>query len=72
MALLGAVYAIFEYHQANWLGHHSIKEVMPAFLILILVFVVYALLRTVVSVLERLNGVSRAAHATLHADYGKK
>jgi hypothetical protein len=71
MALMGAVYAIFEHHQANWLGH-SIKEVMPAFLILILVSVVHALLRTVVSVLETLNGVSLAADATLHADYGKK
>lgn len=71
MAGLGAAYAIFENHRANWLGH-SIKEVTPAFLILVLVFVVYALFRMLVSVLKRLNGVSRAAHATLHADYGKK
>jgi membrane associated rhomboid family serine protease len=71
IAVLGAVCAIFENHRDNWLGH-SIKEVMPAFLILVLVFVVYALFRMLVSVLKRLNGVARAAHATLHADYRKK
>jgi mannose/fructose/N-acetylgalactosamine-specific phosphotransferase system component IID len=71
MAVLGAAYAVFEHHQASRLAHF-IKDVMPAFLILILVFVVYALFRTVVSVLKELNGVSRAAHATLHADYAKK
>jgi hypothetical protein len=70
-AALGAAYAIFEQHQANLLGH-AIKEVMPALFILIVAFVVFALFRTVVSVLRRLNGVSRAAHATLYADYGKK
>ena len=43
-----------------------------SFLILILVFAVYGLFRTAVSVLRELNGVPRAAHATLHADYGKK
>jgi hypothetical protein len=45
---------------------------MPSFLILILVFVVYGLFRTAVSALRELNGVSLAAHATLYVDYGKK
>ena len=71
MAVLGAAYAVFEHHQANRLVHF-INEMMPSFLILILVFVVYGLFRTAVSVLRELNGVSRAAHATLYVDYGKK
>ena len=71
VAGLGAAYALFEQHQANRLVHF-LNEMMPSFLILILVFVVYALFRTAVSVVKRLNGVARAAHATLHADYGKK
>ena len=68
---LGAAYAVFEHHPANRLVH-SINEAMPSFLILILAFIVYALFRTAVSVLKQLNGVSLAAHATLHVDYGKK
>ena len=71
IAGLGATYAVFEHHQANRLVHF-INEMMPSFLILILVFMVYGVFRTVVSVLKELNGVSRAAHATLHVDYGKK
>ena len=71
IAGLGAAYAVFEHHQANRLVH-SINEMMPSFLILILVFIVYGLFRTAVSVLKQLNGVSLAAHATLHVDYGKK
>jgi mannose/fructose/N-acetylgalactosamine-specific phosphotransferase system component IID len=71
MAVLGAAYAVFEHHQADRLTHF-IKELMPAFLVLILVLAVYGLLRKVVSVLKELNGVCRAAHATLHANYSKK
>ena len=71
IAGLGAAYAVFEHHQANRLVHF-INEMMPSFLILILVFVVYGLFRTAVSVLKELNGVSLAAHATLYVDYGKK
>ena len=71
IAGLGAAYAIFEHHQANRLVHF-INEMMPSFLILILLFIVYVLFRTAVSVLKELNGVSLAAHATLHVDYGKK
>jgi branched-subunit amino acid transport protein AzlD len=71
VAASGAAYAIFEHHQANRFVHH-VKDLMPAFLVLLLVFLVYGLFRTVVSVLEELNGVSRAAEATRHADYGKR
>jgi membrane associated rhomboid family serine protease len=71
IAGLGAAYAVFEHHQANRLVHF-VNEIIPSFLILILVFFVYGLFRTAVSVLKELNGVSRAAHATLHMDYGKK
>ena len=62
IAGLGAAYAVFEHHQANRLVH-SINEVMPSFLILILLLVVYGLFRTAVSVLKQLNGVSLAAAA---------
>ena len=71
IAGLGAAYAVFEQHQANRLVHF-LNEMMPSFLILILVFIIYGLLRTAVSLLKELNGVSRAVHATLHVDYGKK
>lgn len=71
IAASGAAYAFFEHHQIYRLAHF-IREAMPAFLILTLVSLIYGLFQTVVSVLKELNGVSRAAHATLHADYGKK
>ena len=71
IAGLGAAYAVFEHHQANRLVHF-INEMMPSFLILILMFVIYRLFRTAVSAVKELNGVSQAAHATLHVDYGKK
>ena len=44
IAVLGAAYAVFEDHQANRLVP-VIKEMMPAFLILALVVVVYVSLR---------------------------
>lgn len=69
MAGLGAAYAIFENHQANQLVHF-VNELVPSFLILILVVLVYGLFRRAVSVLKQLNGVSGAAHATLYEDYG--
>ena len=71
IAASGAAYAVFEHHQAHRLAH-LIRDAMPAFLMLTLVVLVYGLFRTVVSALKELNGVSRAAHATRHVDYGKK
>src|SRR5690349_821023 len=70
-ATLGSGYAVFEHHQVNRLTHF-IKDIMPIFVILMLVFVVYGLCRTAVSVRKQLDGVSRAAHSWLHVDYGKK
>ena len=66
---LGAAYAIFENHQANKLVHF-VNELVPSFLLLILVVLVYGLFRRAVSVRKQLNGVSGAAHATLYEDYG--
>jgi hypothetical protein len=71
IAVLGAAYALFEQHQASLIVF-CLEEMMPAFLILVLVVVVYGLLRTTGAVLKQLNGASRAAHVTLHVDYGKK
>jgi hypothetical protein len=71
IAVLGGAYAVFEHHQVNRLAYF-LKEMMPMFLILISVFVVYGLFRTAVSILKQLDGVSRAAHAWLHVDYGKR
>jgi branched-subunit amino acid transport protein AzlD len=61
-AIAGAAYAVFEHHQANRLAH-LINEMMPAFLALILVFVVYCVFRMAVSAVKELNGVSLAAQA---------
>jgi len=47
------------------------KEILPFSLLLILALVVYGLFRAAGSVLEWLNGVSLAAHSTLHTNYGK-
>jgi hypothetical protein len=47
------------------------KELLPFSLVLILASVVYGLLRAAGSLLERLNGISLAAHSTLHTNYGK-
>jgi hypothetical protein len=76
VAVLGATYAVFEDHQVNRLVHF-INEMMssfliPSFLILVPVVVVWGFFRTAVSVRKELDGVSRAAHTTLHMDYGKK
>jgi hypothetical protein len=71
IALLGAVYAVFELHQTDRLIHFF-EELMPALLILVLVFVIYGLVQAVTSVLKMLRGASRAAHATLHMNYGRK
>jgi mannose/fructose/N-acetylgalactosamine-specific phosphotransferase system component IID len=71
IAASGAAYAFLEHHQASRLVH-IIKDVMPAFLVLLLMFLVYAFFRTVVSALKELNGVCRAAHVTRYADYGKR
>ena len=70
MAALGAAYAVFEHHQASRLAHF-IKDAIPAFLILIVALIAYAFFRIVISALKELDGISRAAHATLYADYGK-
>jgi hypothetical protein len=79
MAVLGAAYGVFEQQQAiDWLTDSMkdvslplVKEILPLSLPLILALVVYGLFRAARSVLERLNGVSLAAHATLHTNYGK-
>ena len=77
MPVLGAAYGVLEQQRAidsltcsikevvPWLVY-SIKEVVLLSLPLILALVVYGLFRAAGSVLERLNGVSLAAHATLH------
>jgi hypothetical protein len=73
--VLGAAYGIFEHQKQaiEWVTHSLplIKEILPFFLLLILALVVYGLFRAAGSVLERLNGVSVAAHSTLHTNYGK-
>jgi len=82
MPVLGAAYGVFEQQRAIDSLTHSIKEVMPWLIYsmkevvllslpLILALVVYGLFHAAGSVLERLNGVSLAAHATLHVNYGK-
>jgi hypothetical protein len=71
IAVLGAGYAVFEDHQTHRLAHF-LKEIMPAVLILILVLGIYGLVHTALSILRELSGVSQAAHATLHVDYGKQ
>jgi len=79
MAVLGAAYGVFEQQHAvdrltNSMKEVSlplIKEILPFSLLLILALVVYGLFRAAGSVLERLNGVSIAAHSSLHTNYGK-
>ena len=71
MALSGAVYGLFELHQTDWLLHFF-KELMPALLILALVLVIYGLVQAIASVLRQIRGASRAAHATLHTNYGRR
>ena len=48
-----------------------LKEIFPFSLLLIFALVVYGLFRAAASVLERLNGISLAAHSTLHTNYRK-
>jgi len=79
MPVLGAAYGLFEQPQAiDWLTDSMkeislpfMKEILPFSLLLILALVVYSLFRAAGSVLEWLNGVSLAAHSTLHTNYGK-
>src|SRR5262245_31388915 len=78
IAVLGAAYSIFEQPQAIDGLANSIKqsvpltkEMLPFSLLLILALVVYGLFRAVGSILERLNGVSIAAHSSRHTNYGK-
>jgi hypothetical protein len=42
---------------------------MPAFIVIVLVLVVYCFLRTVISVVKELSNGSQAAHAMFHMDY---
>jgi hypothetical protein len=79
MPVLGAAYAVFEQQRAiDWLTDSIkgislplMKEILPFFLLLVLALVVYGLFRAAGSVVERLNGISLAAHSTLHTNYGK-
>jgi hypothetical protein len=74
--VLGAAYGVFEQgvfeqqRAIDWLTY-SMEEVAPLSIPLILALVVYGLFRAAGSVLERINGVSLAAHTTLHTNYGK-
>ena len=79
IALLGAAYGVLQQPQAIdrfansmhgvWLP--LMKEILPFSLLLILALAVYGLFRAAGSVLERLNGVSIAAHSSRHTNYGK-
>lgn len=73
--VLGAAYGLFE-HQTeaiDWVNGSLplIEEMLPFSLLLVLALVIYGLFRAAVSVLERLNGVSIAAHSNLHTNYGE-
>jgi hypothetical protein len=77
--VLGAAYGVFEHQKQaiDWLTDSinrvsvHMKELLPFSVLLILAVVVYRLFRAAGSVLERLNGISLAAHSTLHTNYGK-
>ena len=78
IAVLGAAYGVFEQPQAIDRLANSMKqslplmkEMLPFSLLLILALVVYGLFRVAGLILERLNGVSMAAHSNLHMNYGK-
>jgi zinc transporter ZupT len=79
MAVLGAAYGVYQQQRAiDWLTDSMkqvslplMKEMLPFSLLLILALMVYGLFRAAGSVFERLNGVSLAAHSTLHTNYGK-
>jgi hypothetical protein len=71
--VLGVAYGVFE-HQTearDWVTGSlpRIKEILPFCLLLILALLVVGLFRAANSLLERLNGVSLAAHSTLHTNY---
>ena len=71
----GAAYAVFEHQKEaiDWVTDSLslIEEILPFSLLLMLTLVVFALYRAAGSVLERLNGISLAAHNALHTNYGK-
>jgi TRAP-type C4-dicarboxylate transport system permease small subunit len=73
--VLGAAYGVFEHQKQAVDGLTDslplIKEILPFFVLLILALVIAGLFRAAGSILERLNGVSVAAHSTLHMNYGK-
>ena len=73
--ILGAAYGVFEHQKQaiDWLTDSLplIKEILPFSLLLILALVVYGLFRAAGLVLERLHGISLAAHSALHTNYGK-
>src|SRR6185369_10997184 len=75
IAVLGAAYGVFGHQHAvasmKEVSLPLIKEILPFSFLLILALVVYGLFRAAGSVLERLNGISLAAHSTLHTNYGK-
>jgi hypothetical protein len=78
IAVLGAAYGVFEQPQAfdrlaNTMRQSLplMKEMLPFSFLLILALVVCGLFRAVGLVLERLNGVSIAAHSSRHTNYGK-
>jgi hypothetical protein len=76
---LGAAYGFYQQQRAiDWLTDSMkklslplMKEMLPFSLLLILALVVYGFFRAAGSVLERLNGVSLAAHSVLHTNYAK-
>ena len=73
--VLGAASAVFEHQKEaiDWVTDSLplIEEILPFSLLLMLTLVVFALYRAAGSVLERLNGISLAAHNALHTNYGK-
>jgi hypothetical protein len=77
--VLGAAYGVFEQQRAiDWLTDSMkgislplMKELLPFSLLVVFALVVYGLFRAAGSFLERLNGISLAAHSTLHTNYGK-
>jgi hypothetical protein len=59
VATAGAAYALLKQHQTNWFVVF-LKETIPVFPLIVLVLGVYCLLRTALSILKQLNGVSLA------------
>ena len=68
IALLGTAYGVFEQQEGiSWLTH-SMKQMFPFLLLLMLALVVYGLFRAASSVRELLNGASLAALGTLQTN----